>query len=65
MFTINDLRRYCDEKRLNKIEKGFRNEEVYGYTYDDTDYPTITITGDVYDIKNEFLSEVIHIVIDY
>ena len=26
MFTINDLRRYCDEKRLNKIEKGFRNE---------------------------------------
>ena len=45
MFTINDLRRYCDERRLNKIEKGFRNEEVYGYTYDDTDYPTITITG--------------------
>ena len=65
MFTINDLRRYCDERRLNKIEKGFRNEEVYGYTYDDTDYPTITITGDVYDIENEFLAEDIHIVIDY
>ena len=28
MFTINDLRRYCDEKRLNKIEKGLDDPET-------------------------------------
>ena len=65
MFTINELKRYCSENTFRRIERSFNNGDVYGYTYDDTNYPFIKITGDVYDELNDFFMADARAVIDY